>query len=499
MSTPIASGAFASVTVPAGQTLQTTGTGMAVYGTGPLQGQPASLSGSNALGPFERDQQISLTATGQGLAYDLLPPPFPPEYPADSMTSAEVAAVRGMAAAPLAFGSLSDVTASPPTPTFSASFTDTNYRRLSMEDFRPSVQLVWNSGFGWFDPPNAGPIVVETILTGDELVLLYRCAEATQDVFDVWVNDKRITAAPFKSSSTTVANSFYYMTIPFGSVAVRKIRLKMARVSALNVWVKNTASARTLTQTRRRVAYVSDSFGDKAGDMTTCLSTMPSLAAELLGADILAASVGGSGYVAGTPFDNAGRLAGVAAFAPDVLVFWSGINDTFNAGTYQARVLSTLQAYKAACPSASIVTVACVPTDATSTLSTNRRDCALAIAAATAAVGGVCIDGVGFVEANGLPAAWNIGTSYTVGQFSTRRGAIFRCVIPGSGQYTEPGRSANWVALGYPLTGTGRAGATTGDGSRDILLSNDNVHPTDAWAYELAVRNALDLRTRLLG
>lgn len=68
--TTIAAGASATVTLPQGQKLKTSGTGIAVLGPGEKQGLQFSLQGSNVLGPYDSNQVIYLTATGN-LDYSL--------------------------------------------------------------------------------------------------------------------------------------------------------------------------------------------------------------------------------------------------------------------------------------------------------------------------------------------------------------------------------------------------------------------------------------------
>lgn len=64
----IAAGASDSVTLPQGSTLKTTGTGTAVLGPGPQANTQYGLRGTNAIGPFNWDQVINISATTQ-MAY----------------------------------------------------------------------------------------------------------------------------------------------------------------------------------------------------------------------------------------------------------------------------------------------------------------------------------------------------------------------------------------------------------------------------------------------
>jgi lysophospholipase L1-like esterase len=94
--TILAAGASATVTLSADEQLQTTGAGTAVYGPGPLRGQPVGLFGPSTIGPFDREQVVYLTGGSGGLEYGEAAPPFPPSYPADDFTSEQVAATQAL-------------------------------------------------------------------------------------------------------------------------------------------------------------------------------------------------------------------------------------------------------------------------------------------------------------------------------------------------------------------------------------------------------------------
>lgn len=72
--TMLATGASASLNLKAGYTLNSNGSGTVVFGPGPMNGQPESVSGTaNKIGPFQSDQIMYLTGV-QGLDFWTAPP-----------------------------------------------------------------------------------------------------------------------------------------------------------------------------------------------------------------------------------------------------------------------------------------------------------------------------------------------------------------------------------------------------------------------------------------
>lgn len=95
--TTITVGTSATVTLSAGQQLQTTGIGQAVYGPGPMRGQSVTLLGNSTVGPFaDRSQIVYVNAAPGSLTYEVVSPPFPPAYPANELTNAQVAATQAL-------------------------------------------------------------------------------------------------------------------------------------------------------------------------------------------------------------------------------------------------------------------------------------------------------------------------------------------------------------------------------------------------------------------
>lgn len=89
----IASGASATVTIPARSSLTAVGVGLATIGPGPLAFNIIAISGTERIGPYEGDQIVYLCASsGAALNYEV-EPPIPSVPPASLLTSEEIDAI----------------------------------------------------------------------------------------------------------------------------------------------------------------------------------------------------------------------------------------------------------------------------------------------------------------------------------------------------------------------------------------------------------------------
>jgi len=240
-----------------------------------------------------------------------------------------------------------------------------------------------------------------------------------------------------------------YTTITFPFKAARKITVSLnsAAIGFSGVQVANTSQCWSppTTSTPVRAFFVGDSyisgqaqffFGQHIG--------IERKMASLLGInDITKDGVGGSGFSVGTAFNNAARIALIAANSPDVIFCMSSGNDDPSAvGVIQSSALSWMQAARTAAPSATIIVF----------------------------------------------GSWASSTGPSVTRLGNE-GAVAAAVT----QFNDPNTFfvpvctdtvKSWVS------GTGKTSATTGIGNSDIYTGADGTHPVYAGADYYARRMA---------
>lgn len=313
----------------------------------------------------------------------------------------------------------------------------------------------------------------------------------------IWVNGAPATAAP--ASITTTSSTTIYVKLVFPSAARRRVEffcLHGGHWRAINVDVNTLITA---APRRPVVAFVGDSFYDGSLGTPKFLCA-PFLMSRMLGVEAYSQSYGGTGYVDAGAFNTFGsgtRVSAVAAADPELILVQGTLNDDNQPGV-QAAAAAAYAAYAAACPSAKLIVFGPQPNDATSTISANRSANIAAVKAAADAAPNVLAfhDLVG--SAAGVPAAWASGATYNEGDLVTRIGSVWRWSNGGTaGNGSSPGTAIRWALVTCAYTGTGRVGATTGDGTRDTLLYSDSVHPTAEASAALAITEANLVRSDL--
>ncbi|WP_323985872.1 GDSL-type esterase/lipase family protein [Microbacterium plantarum] len=355
----------------------------------------------------------------------------------------------------------------------------------------------WNSTFGQLRVSGPGHAV--GFIVGSATFEIRWYNNAPDNVLWLWVDGHPMTVSPETPAGLSAATLYTKLTFP--TAKVRRIEFwAQNNDSWLDVRVPIGAYVAPLPKAPN-IAFVGDSF--LAGSDTTFCPTQKTAAyvmARSLGARAYNASIGGTGYAtptAATRFGSADRVALVAKTPDlDLIVMEGSVNDDPYAANVQAAAEATYAAYAAACPGVPIIVFGPQPSNATDTISANRRNNVNAVKAAAASAPNV----IAFIDMVGTagPAipAWSSATTYSTGSLVTYRGSVWEAAngtgtVSGSGE--TPGSSIRWKLRTLLYTGTGKVGATVGDGTRDTVLYSDSVHPTETGSYLMGLRQAGDI------
>jgi lysophospholipase L1-like esterase len=287
----------------------------------------------------------------------------------------------------------------------------------------------------------AAPWWIEFDYTGQDFAIRYRDrAGGTNASFWVWVDGVPATAASFHATAGS-GGSLFRHRINFGSVATRRIKvlLGLADFGGVEIGPSDTMVAVPNTRTRLQVvgdSYVEGALGVEPSDL------FASRLSSLLNLEVFLEGQGGTGYVAtgggGTKsiYGSAGRLGVTNTFDPDLVMFFGSINDDASHASVAAAAAAC---YAALSPRPLIVIGPPSPGPPTA----NRWRNANAVASSALAAPNV----IAFVDP--LNEGW--------------------------------------------LTGTGRSGAATNDGNRDVYTGTDSTHLTTAGHQYFADRLARTL------
>lgn len=286
----------------------------------------------------------------------------------------------------------------------------------------------------------------------DATAIQVRFNYQTAGTYRLSVDGRRVTDLMQPVGGTT-AGSTHLMTVNLGAAQARTIRLDFSVVPFGGVHLPPGATMwSTATRAGRFMA-----FGDSLSEGSSMntgggAGTWAPKAASLLGYDnCWNEARGGTGYItAGSYATLANRVAtDVIANTPTKLIVWAGYNDSGGSqpsiSTAAASLYSTL---KAGLPSAAIYVIGCWSPTGSPGASLTNTDATLRAAAAAAS----------------LPFI-----SPITGACYSASGALM-------------------ATHGAWITGTGRAGATTGTGNADTYIGTDAIHPTDAGHAYLAKR-----------
>jgi lysophospholipase L1-like esterase len=337
----------------------------------------------------------------------------------------------------------------------------------------------------------------------------------SQGTLSVKVDDEYAAATPV---NIPTAGNFYYYNVTFASAAWRRIDIVANQFLLFTgVYTGLTDSIEPCGVRGPRVVFVGDSLTEGSGALNGGGSSLAQRAMELLGwSNFIQSGVGGTGLLQtlGSSTNYRNRFAtDVIPYNPDIVVIQGSTNDSaagFLASQMASEVTSIIQALKAAFPNIIVIVTSQVAVNGptgTTNLSWGHR---AAMKTACLAAGGFWIDLLERPLPDGyVPTAHTLtsspiigGLSFTVsgatppaigGVFAfpdetrvlvktvTGTGAPYTVGIEAGGLQTAQTAGVVMTQVGHcPWSGTGRVGATTGDGNSDVLVQNDHVHPTQA-------------------
>lgn len=286
---------------------------------------------------------------------------------------------------------------------------------------------------------------VETITDGQNVNVHFANGISANNDVTVFVDGLRLglgtntAGLPPDRGVWAAASSYGQITIQFTQALPRRIEVSCSRDMAFIGFSGSGRFAATNGAGRFRCAIVGDSYVSglaTAADGTNYAKGLASVFGALTGWDVFQLAAAGSGYVtqsssdATSPYASSQRVSALNAVgALDLIVFFGTANDT---GQTQAALNTATNtawtAARTAYPNATIVVVG-VESGVNSSYNTVAGYLS---AAANAAVSAGTVDAFLDPRADGL------------------------------------------------FTGSGKNGAPAGDGTQDVLLSSDGLHPTQA-------------------
>jgi lysophospholipase L1-like esterase len=299
------------------------------------------------------------------------------------------------------------------------------------------------------------------------------------------------------------AGTLYYFKCDLGTSAMRLIELEFAGATPS---FGGIVSEPTATITRGpapslRIAALTDSIGAGAGSYSR-LDSWVGVVAELLGSDVgmWNAGIGGTGYVAGAGTnDYQTRVPDVVASRPDIVFVQGGQNDTtFTTAQVQAAATTLFSTLRTQLPKALIVAIGSYSAG-TPTVRKMADDAV--IRSAAGANGCLFVSWLdpsnATVAGSGVPA-YTAGVIYSNGDIvvDATTGIPWQCTTGHTAGASLD--TTKWKATAT-FFGTGRVGATAGNGNADVAVSSDGTHPTARGSMALGRAAYQGLRQGLRG
>ncbi len=257
-------------------------------------------------------------------------------------------------------------------------------------------------------------------------------------------------------------------------------------------------------------AFLGDSLMGGSGDVPVDL-TIDRVAARALGVIDCKSAQGGTGWLANgqtnskdfQPYGHESRVNALVACNPDVLVIVGSLNDdewdknaATRYATIKSKVYDTIRTYRSRLPRTAIVVVGPEPSSSYRLANASHCDNIRAVHDAVREAGGPA-KGYSFVDwvgasygswADGSQVTFNASGSYRRGDVVLYNGAYWRVDEPWRPDGSDPSSpDAPTRRLTAVMTGTGQVGQEKHDGTRDLLLSADGVHPTNAGSEALGL------------
>lgn len=301
-----------------------------------------------------------------------------------------------------------------------------------------------------------------------------------------------------KRYSTTIEDvtgltggSAYVLQLPLTSGTVKTFRVLGSRWRINYIRAPFKSIIQPVAPERFRIAVFGASF---VADDYSWVQTL----GRLTGAEVFQCGQAGSGIMnpgGGNTQSDAGvynttsRITGLAATNPDVIVIEMSGNDrsyvtdltSFN--TYVTAVKTFLAAINTALPGRPIIVCDVPPRGYTDTIA---NDTAWLLAGTRKAINeSPTVNVVGYHDYLGTivnTPTYTTGAAYAVGDRVVTLGAVWECTATVASA-PSTFNTAFWRLFGW-YTGTGRIGATTGNGTRDVLMGegSDLTHPS-AFGY----------------
>lgn len=252
--------------------------------------------------------------------------------------------------------------------------------------------------------------------------------------------------------------NFHFELYQFSSFKFRKVLIEVdgGWFGGINISATGTIFPPTIKKSPKAI-IIGDSFTGGTGADGGSITGYSEQLAWMMGWDYWNSGVGGTGYMnAGTQTTFGTRLQhDVIGYSPDVVVIQGGQNDTTYTGTQvQASATSLYNTIKTALPNALIVVLGNISLSGTpGSPVTNTRD---ALKSAALSVGLPYIDPISGIT------------------YDSKGNAIKT--------------TSNW------WTGTGRQGATAGNGNADLFTWTDSGHPSQAGHDYIARRVATEIQ-----
>lgn len=332
---------------------------------------------------------------------------------------------------------------------------------------------------------------VEFDFYGTEFEVTFQQLAASARVH-IFIDDRPISAAP---QTPTTSTGTTYMKVAFSAAGMRRVKILARKMGFYNVRVPTGAAITATPAKRARIAVIGASFSWGYAGAYDQLTSWPWRLAQLTDTEVLQSAISGTGYTILNRYDAAVRVAAVAGWTPDlIIVEGSGNDEAASEADLQSAAASLYSKLATALPGVPVVVVGPMPRDHTQTLTATRAKLLRAVKAAADTAPNVVgfIDPVGAVDSM---AAYATGATYAAGARVTYQGAVYRArVAVASAPATLA--TSDWELLSW-FTGTGKAGATVGDGNRDALLYSDGSHPTEAGQAYLATCILRELRSIL--
>lgn len=292
------------------------------------------------------------------------------------------------------------------------------------------------------------------------------------------------------TNDSLVVNGDGYLHLKWAAARRRRVWIMMRGAAVLEMKTTSISDPIQPAPASLNTGVVIDSYGTGT-QYSGNYDSLVYIVSRNLNTSVLTSYGPGSGYTSPGAFqqrfDAGARRNYFKAAAPlDLLMFWGSVNDSSDQSdtVLTQAYRDTWTAYANDHQGTPIVVFGVQPTSATTTVSAGIYKLNKLMYQEAAKHPNV----VGFVDMLGVantttqPVAWSSASTYGRGDLVSFEGSYYKCVIPDGASVTGasqgPSAGVHWRRVTWSLSGTGNAGAVAMNGTRDVFLSADNVHPT---------------------